>query len=72
MDFNKYIKYKRKYLQLKYSQQKGGSKIYGSRTLKKDSDLTNKKQFLVVVPAGDSSYHSSWNNSPLFALFVIY
>ena len=72
MDFNKYIKYKRKYLQLKYSQQKGGSKIYGSRTLKKDSDLTNKKQFLVVVPAGDSSYHSSWNNSPLFDLFVIY
>ena len=73
MDFQKYIKYKTKYLQLKYNHsQDGGAKIYGSRTLNKESNLSNNKSFLVVVPAGDSSHHPSWNNSDLFDLFVIY
>lgn len=34
--------------------------------------LKNNKPFLIVVPAGDNSYHKSWYNSSLYDLFVIY
>ena len=31
-----------------------------------------KKDFLVIVPAGDKSYHTSWYDSQIFDLLVIY
>ena len=69
--YNKYIKYKEKYLNLK-NNQKGGTIHYGNRMITKESIVTKNKKYLVVVPAGNNSYHTQWYNSNLFDLFTIY
>lgn len=56
--YEKYLKYKRKYLNLKYKQ-KGGS--------------NKNKDFLIIIPAGDNSFHINWNKKGnIFDLFIIY